>query len=365
MANKQRSTALYKNPFSKAYWRDAASELKSVRILAVAALMIALRVAMKGLFIPLGPTLRINTAFVVNALGAMIFGPVVAIPAAVISDFLGWVFFPSGPYFLPYVLTEVAGSVIFALFLYRAKVTPMRVMLSRFCIDFFVNIVLNAPIALMYYKFVLGKSYLMFQVPHMLKELFMFPVESVVLTLFLSALIPLTNRFGLTHTGCGEACSEKLRFNKKEWITMACVFVIGAVSVGAFMNYYYNNNSVSGSYSASDRYAINCSMNDIVLDETDDWDEDVTVSVVESAYKKIFGGYTTYNVALYTVDEEILAANAAEKLETDPKAKYDLDTLRGYSKSPASKDTAMTRVATFVIQVNDKTGEVMRFELSE
>lgn len=356
MSNKQRSTALYNTPFSAAYWRDAAAEFKSPRMLVFAALMIALRVAMKGLYIPLGPTLRINTAFIINALGAMVFGPVVAIPAAIVSDFLGWLIFPNGAYFLPFVLTEVAGSLIFALFLYRAKVTPLRCLLSRFCIDLFVNILLTAPIMLLYHHMMTGKAYIMFQIPHMLKELFMFPVESVVLTLFLSVMIPITNRLGLTHTGIGVEGSQKLRFSKKEWGFMAVLFVVGAICVGAFMNYYYDTNSISGSYGAGERYDVNCSMTDAVVEKTDDWDDETLVTTVESAYKKIFGGYTTYNVAVYAVDEAALADY--EK---------DLETIRGMSKSKAAAvadDGVMTRVATAVIRINDKTGEILSFELA-
>ena len=76
-----KSTALYQTPFSKAYWRDAAMELKDIRILVFAALMIALRVALKSLGIPIAADLKINIAFFINALGAMVFGPVVAILA--------------------------------------------------------------------------------------------------------------------------------------------------------------------------------------------------------------------------------------------------------------------------------------------
>ena len=86
MARTQTSTAIYNSPFSAAYWRDAASELKSTKMLVITALMIALRVALKPLAIPLGPQLSIQTAMLATALGAMIFGPVVAIPAAMISD---------------------------------------------------------------------------------------------------------------------------------------------------------------------------------------------------------------------------------------------------------------------------------------
>ena len=165
-----KSTALYATPFSKAYWRDAAAELRDTRMLVFAALMIALRVALKSLGIPIAADLKINVAFFINAFGAMTFGPVVAILAAAVSDTLGCILFPTGAYFFPFIFIEIAGSLIFALFLYRAKVTATRVILSRFCIDFFVNIVMNAPIMWVYYKMVLGKSYTLFQLPRIIKN---------------------------------------------------------------------------------------------------------------------------------------------------------------------------------------------------
>ena len=54
MSTKQKSTTLYPHPFSAAYWRDAAAELKDVKMLVITALLIALRVALKPLAIPIG-----------------------------------------------------------------------------------------------------------------------------------------------------------------------------------------------------------------------------------------------------------------------------------------------------------------------
>lgn len=352
----QKKPTLYKTPFSKAYWRDAALEMKDTRMLVFAALMIALRVAMKGLYIPLGPTLKINSAFFVNALGAMVFGPVVAALAAIVSDVLGYILWPQvGPYFLPYVLIEIAGSMIFALFLYRAKVTPTRVILSRFCIDFFVNIVLNAPITYLFYKMVMGKSYVMFQIPHILKNLAMFPVESVLLTLFLSAMIPITNRMRMTYP-CGSGPDAgKLRFNKKQIALLAVLFVIGVGCVFGYLNYYYATTSLSANYSAEERYQVNTSMIDVVQDQSDEFDQDTLVTTVESAYKKFLGKTTTYHVAVYVVQDSALTGYDK-----------DLETIRGLSKSKAkavAEDGIMTRSADAVIVLDNASGSVVSFEM--
>ena len=96
MARNQKSTALYPHPFSAAYWRDAAAELKDTKMLVITALMIALRIALKPFAIYIGPQMAIQTATLATALGAMIFGPVVAIPAALISDTIGFMIYPTG-----------------------------------------------------------------------------------------------------------------------------------------------------------------------------------------------------------------------------------------------------------------------------
>ena len=127
----QKFPETFPHPFSKAYWKCAASEMKKTRVLVFAALMIALRVALKPLGIQIVPYLRIEIAFFINAFGAMVFGPVVAILAAAVSDTLGCILFPTGVYFFPFIFIEIAGSLIFALFLYRSELTVGRVVLSR------------------------------------------------------------------------------------------------------------------------------------------------------------------------------------------------------------------------------------------
>ena len=226
MRNNLDPKKIYDTPFSKEYWIQAASEFTNLRVLLFASLMIALRVALKSVSIPLAANLRINVAFFINAYGAMVFGPVVAMVAAAISDTLGCLLFPSGPYFFPFIFTEIAGSLIFALFLYRAKITVLRVTLSRFCIDFFVNIVLNTPIMWLYYQMVMGKNYAIFDWMRIVKNLVMFPIESVLLVLFLGVVVPPTRKLGYLVSDV-----EELRFTIKSVITLVALTAVGAAAV--------------------------------------------------------------------------------------------------------------------------------------
>ena len=360
MARTQTSTAIYNSPFSAAYWRDAAAELKSTKMLVVTALMVALRIVLKPFAIPLGPQLSIQTAMLATALGAMIYGPVVAIPAAIVSDTVGFMIYPTGEYFLPFVLTEIASTMFYALFLYRAKVSPTRVMLSRFCICFLVNVVLQQFIYAWWYVYIgnpeeARESILgIMTVSRIFKNIAMFPVESVVLTLFLKFLVPVTRKAKLTY---GEAAD--MRFTKKQVITLVALTLIGVVSATGYLAYRYSTSSRSADYSTEERVEANKTMAQLVLDETDEWDDRTVVCVVDSAYRGLFQDETDYTVAVYVLDEEAFAAGQAAD------SGYTMDTLWKYSKSGPKKDPyqSLIKVASADVVKNEKTGEVLSFEL--
>ena len=342
MSKNQRSTALYPHPFSAGYWRDAAAELKSTKMLVIAAMIVALRVALKTVIrIPLGPNLDITPAFMANALGAMIYGPLVGIIGAVVSDFLG-VMLRGDSYFLPYVLTEIAGTLIFALFFYRQKVTPTRVVLARFCICLCVNILLQTPIDMLFQYVHYGYVNVTLTLPRIFKNLFMFPLESVVLTLFLSVIQPITYRMNLTFHSEG-----KLSFSKKQVALLVTLVLVGVAAVFAYLPMHYNSTSYSASYTTEERIEANKSMQPIVLDQTDDWDDVTTMTCVESAYGKFLSKEITYTVAIYSV---------ADGTEMN-------DSIWKLSKSKAAAHEALTREATATIVVNDKTGEVLSFDI--
>ena len=364
MSRAQRSTALYPHPFSKAYWKDAAAELKSTRMLVVTALMVALRIALKPFAIYIGPQMAIQTATLATALGAMIFGPVVAIPAAMVSDTVGFMIFPTGDYFLPFMLTEIAGTMFYALCLYRAKPSATRVIIARFLICFVVNVVLQQFIFAWQYTYMgnpeKAKESIMgiMTTARIFKNLFFFPIESVVITLFLKVLIPITSRAKLTYGG-----SKGLDFTRKQIAALICLVAIGAGSAVGYLTYRYNGTSRSADYTDKQRVAANQEMTQLVLERTDDWDEETVVCIVDSAYRPMFEDETDYTIAVYVLDQEAFAAGqqaAAEKGET-----YNMNTLWHYSKSGPKNDKygSLVKVATVEVAKNEKTGEILEFVL--
>jgi ECF transporter S component (folate family) len=361
MAGNQKSTALYPHPFSAAYWRDAAAELKDVKMLVITALMIALRIALKPFAIYIGPQMAIQTATLATALGAMIYGPVVAIPAALISDTIGFMIYPTGDYFLPFALTEIASTVIYALCLYRAKPSAGRVIVARFLICFLVNVVLQQFIFAWQYTYMgnpeKAKESIMgiMTLARIFKNLFFFPIETVVITLFLKVLVPVTVRAKLTYGG-----SKGLDFTVKQAVALGLLVCVGVGSAVGYLTYRYEDTSRSADYTDQQRLDANHAMADLVLERTDDWDEETVVCIVDSAFRPMFEEETDYTVAVYVLDAEAFAAGQAKD------ADYDMDTLWGYSKSGPKKDPhqSLIKVASVHIVKNEKTGEILTFELT-
>ena len=360
MQRTKKSTALYPHPFSKGYWQDAAAELKDTKMLVITALMIALRIALKPFAIYIGPQMAIQTATLATALGAMIFGPVVAIPAAIVSDTVGFMIFPTGDYFLPFMLTEIASTMAYALCLYRAKPSATRVMFARFIICFFVNVILQQFIFAWQYTYMgnpeKAKDAIMgiMTVSRIFKNLFFFPIETVVITLFLKVLIPITAKAKLTYT-----TNADMSFSRKQIAALVLLVVVGIGSAVGYLTYRYNGTSRSADYTDKQRVEANQSMTELVLDRTDDWDSETVVCIVDSAFRPMFKSETDYTVSVYVLDEAAFAAGQAAD------SKYNMDTLWLYSKSGPSKDKyqSLIKVAQVSMVKNEKTNEVLSFDL--
>lgn len=229
-------TATFRTPFSRAYWKLACSELKSVRILVLAAMITALRIAVKSINIPLGPDLYVTIGFFVNAIGSMIYGPVVGLLTGAVSDTIGYLMAPGrGAYFFPFIFSEMMGSFLFGLFLYRAKLSTGRVMLSRFTVTLLCNLILD-PLLLYWQYALIGKGYALLSLHRIIKNITLFPVQSLLLIVLLSAVVPLTARFKLTYTD-----SNKLKVTKHHIVGLVILTIISAAVVLLFYFVYLPN----------------------------------------------------------------------------------------------------------------------------
>lgn len=226
--NQKQSRDAISSPFSRDYWRSAVSELSNLNMITIAAIVVAVRVSLHqfSLALEIAPNLKINLSFWISAAGSMIYGPLVGLLSGAVSDTLSCILFPSGPYFFPFVFVEMLGCFIFALFLYRAKLTPWRIICSRAAVVVGCNFILNPIIYVIYYSiFYPDKTYTLYTVMlTVLKAFITFPFEAIILIVFLSAVsIPLS-KMKLVPSG-----QTKLHVNKKLIIALIALSIVSAV----------------------------------------------------------------------------------------------------------------------------------------
>ncbi|KOF57826.1 hypothetical protein AGR56_16600 [Clostridium sp. DMHC 10] len=178
--------------FTLKYWVTSSSELKKLRTLTFAGITIALSIVLNSFYIPVGENLHISFVFLVLSLGALIFGPVTGLFVGAIYDILGFVIHPSGTFFPGYTLSTMLEFFIYGLFLYRSRITILRVFLAKFIVNYGIHVGLGC----LWSKFLFNKGYLYFFTTSIIKNTIMLPIEVILLVLLLQLLIP-----ALTHMG--------------------------------------------------------------------------------------------------------------------------------------------------------------------
>ncbi len=180
---------------SAGYWKLAAKNFTNLNMIAFAAFIVALRVAVKFLKVPLAAGLSISLDGYINSIGSLVYGPLVALLVGAVSDTLGCILIPSGEYFLPFILTEMGSAFIFALFFWRQKLSVPRILCAKFTVNLICNIIMTSLFnKWMYYVFYgieKAEAYNIINGTRIVKNLVMFPLEAMLIAIVFSAVIPL------------------------------------------------------------------------------------------------------------------------------------------------------------------------------
>ena len=192
---------MYAHPFSARYWRDAAGELRDLRKLVFAALMIAMCIVLAQIpSVPLFGGARVTWGFLARSVCAWVCGPVLGLLFAFAEDNLSFFLTGGGgyPYFPGYTLTTMLGVFTYALFFYRAPLTVRRIFCAKLLTNV-QNVVLGAlwmAILNSNGAFSLATWYASASLSAV-KNLIMLPVQTVLLALLFAALLPALRRAGL------------------------------------------------------------------------------------------------------------------------------------------------------------------------
>lgn len=180
--------SLYPHPFSAGYWRTAAAELKDLRKLAFAALMIAMCFGLSMIpSVPLFGGAKITWGYLARSVCALVCGPVLGVLFAFAEDILNFFLTGGGgyPFFPGYTLTTMLGVLTYALFLYRTPLTIRKVFFAKLLTNI-QNVLLGA----LWMAILSGKAYLVTASASALKNIICLPFQTLLLVVLFSALMP-------------------------------------------------------------------------------------------------------------------------------------------------------------------------------
>lgn len=185
---------LYKHPFSRSYWRDAANDFKKLPTLAFSAVMIAACVALSYLrSVPVVNNISVSWGFLARALCAMVGGPVNAFVFGFAEDTISYFLNPNGGYNPFYIFTTMLGVFTYSLFLYRTKVSVARIFLAKLATNL-QNVFLGGLGTWLWYAN--GKGYWAIVAGSAVKNAIMLPVQTIMLVVLFAALLPILGQIG-------------------------------------------------------------------------------------------------------------------------------------------------------------------------
>ena len=136
----------------RSQFSDSLRALSRTRTITTAGLLLAIQMVLSSYgVIEVTDSLKISLAHLAIAPTAILFGPVVAGLQGALSDLLGFMLKPTGPYFPGFTLTAALLGVIYGLLLYKTKRTTWQIIAARVIVCLFVNIGLNTVFLTMLY----------------------------------------------------------------------------------------------------------------------------------------------------------------------------------------------------------------------
>lgn len=124
-------------------FKESANEFKNVRNLCVISLLLALRVCLNFLTIPISDLCHVSFLFIVMGIIGGMYGPFVAAVCGGVGDILCYVVHPMGGYFIGFTFSAMVAGILYGLVLYKNQFRVPRIIFAEIFVDVVVNVLLN------------------------------------------------------------------------------------------------------------------------------------------------------------------------------------------------------------------------------
>ena len=160
---------------------DAVRELHYPRTLATAAVLSAVHLVLNQFTIPVSQLLEVGFDFLAVAAIGYLCGPWVAGLSGIVTDLLGYILRPNGPYFPGWTLSAILVGVLYELWLYRRPIKLWRVVLCKLNMVLLFNFLLTP----LWLHITYGQSFVVLSSLRLVKNVIKFPLDILLLMLVL------------------------------------------------------------------------------------------------------------------------------------------------------------------------------------
>lgn len=160
---------------------SSVKELNSITTVAVSGLLTALNVILRSFTIVVSNLLQFSFSFLAVAAAGMLYGPIVGGIVGAIGDVIGYFLVPAGPFFFGFTFNAFLSGFVYGMFLYKKKVTLLRVFLANITLVLLVNFLLNPLwLSIMY-----GRAFVIVLSMRIISSFVMLPIHVAMLYLVL------------------------------------------------------------------------------------------------------------------------------------------------------------------------------------
>lgn len=185
---------MYLSRFSPTFWKESFNELKNIKSIVMVSILTSLRIIVGLFFIPITDSNRIYFTFIFVLLIGFLYGPISGIVSGIIADLVTFMIFPTGAFFIGYMISSALSGFIFGIFLYKTRITIFKIIISKFIINFFINALLGSLWWIILVKNFSLEFYIVVMIPKLIKNLILLPFEIIIIYFIFYFLGPILQK---------------------------------------------------------------------------------------------------------------------------------------------------------------------------
>lgn len=151
----------------------SSKELKNVRSLVTAGLLITVKLVLDLFTIQITPFLHLSFEFLASATISMLFGPVVGAMCGGLSDIINYLMNPKGTFFPGFTISAMVLGILYGAVLYKKKITITRCIIAEVLAVVVVDILLNT----FWLSTLYGKAFYVLLPARAIKNIAMIPIN--------------------------------------------------------------------------------------------------------------------------------------------------------------------------------------------